>query len=361
MADQGAPSMSVTMKLVAAELGVSVTTISKVLNNHADIGEATRQRVLAKVEQLGYRRNAVARSLTLRRTHTLGVIVSDLMHSFFVEVVSAIEAALGSRGYGLLLCNLGEDPAKERWQLEMLLERQVDGVILASTNAQRNGDLLRYLQSQGKGLVLIDRDDHQGLRCHRVVTDDEKVGRLATSHLIALGHRRIAHLAGPRLVHARRRHRGYLASMRQAGLAVGDPWGVEGGVVEQAGYEAAMRLFEAAPDVTAIFAVNDPAAIGAMKAAWETGRRVPDDLAVIGAGDIAHGDMLRVPLTTVSWSRDELGREAARLIIDQIEAHPDGPFHRVVVPPTLRVRASCGGAVDGGLPPTSETVMRRAD
>jgi LacI family transcriptional regulator len=361
MADQGAPSMSVTMKLVAAELGVSVTTISKVLNNHADIGEATRQRVLAKVEQLGYRRNAVARSLTLRRTHTLGVIVSDLMHSFFVEVVSAIEAALGSRGYGLLLCNLGEDPAKERWQLEMLLERQVDGVILASTNAQRNGDLLRYLQSQGKGLVLIDRDDHQGLRCHRVVTDDEKVGRLATSHLIALGHRRIAHLAGPRLVHARRRHRGYLASMRQAGLAVDDRWVVEGGFVEQAGYEAAMRLFEAAPDVTAIFAVNDPAAIGAMKAAWESGRRVPDDLAVIGAGDIAHGDMLRVPLTTVSWSRDELGREAARLIIDQIEAHPDGPFHRVVVPPTLRVRASCGAALEGGLPPTSRTVMRRAD
>ena len=191
------PSLSVTMKDVAAELGVSVTTISKVLNNHADIGEATRQRVLAKVEELGYRRNAVARSLTIRRTHTLGVIVSDLMHSFFVEVVSAIEETLGRQGYGLLLCNLGEDPSKERWQLEMLLERQVDGVILASTNAQKNGDLLRRLQSQGKGLVLIDRDDHQGLRCHRVVTDDEQVGRLATSHLISLGHRHIAPLVGP--------------------------------------------------------------------------------------------------------------------------------------------------------------------
>ena len=106
------PSVSVTMKDVAAELGVSVTTISKVLNNHADIGEATRQRVLAKVEELGYRRNAVARSLTIRRTHTLGVIVSDLMHSFFVEVVSAIEETLGRQGYGLLLCNLGEDPVE---------------------------------------------------------------------------------------------------------------------------------------------------------------------------------------------------------------------------------------------------------
>ena len=235
------------MKDVAAELGVSVTTISKVLNNHADIGEATRQRVLAKVEELGYRRNAVARSLTLRRTHTLGVIVSDLMHSFFVEVVTAIEESLGRQGYGLLLCNLGEDPAKERWQLEMLLERQVDGVILASTNAQKNGDLLRQLQSQGKGLVLIDRDDHQGLRCHRVVTDDEQVGRLATSHLISLGHRHIAHLSGPRLVHARRRQRGYLAAMRQAGLPVMEPWVVDTGFVEKDGYDATVRLLSQRP------------------------------------------------------------------------------------------------------------------
>lgn len=350
------------MKDVATELGVSVTTISKVLNNHADIGEATRQRVLAKVEELGYRRNAVARSLTLRRTHTLGVIVSDLMHSFFVEVVSAIEDSLGRQGYGLLLCNLGEDPSRERWQLEMLLERQVDGVILASTNAQKNGDLLRRLQSQGKGLVLIDRDDHQGLRCHRVVTDDEQVGRLATSHLIGLGHRHIAHLSAPRLVHARRRHRGYLASMRQAGLAVADSWVVEAGFAEKDGYLAARRLLGQAPEVTAIFAVNDPAAIGAMKAAWELGRRTPEDLAIVGAGDIAHGDMLRVPLTTVSWSREDLGREAARLILDQIQAHPDGPFKRVVVPPALRIRASCGAAVrvEGTGTPV-HSIMQRQD
>lgn len=334
------------MKRVAAELGVSVTTISKVLNNHADIGESMRLRVLAKVEELGYRRNAVARSLTLRRTHTLGVIVSDLMHSFFVEVVTSIEDALCRRGYGLLLCNLGEDPAKERWQLEMLLERQVDGVILASVNAQRNGDLLRRLQSQHKGLVLIDRDDHQGLRCHRVVTDDEQVGRLATSHLIGLGHRAIAHLAGPRLVHARRRQRGYRAAMRQAGLKVHEAWVAPAGFVEQEGYVATERLLKASPEVTALVAVNDPAAIGAMKAAWQMGRRVPEDLAVIGAGDIAHGDMLRVPLTTVSWSRQELGAQAARLILEQIELHPDGPFRRVVVPPALLVRASCGANLE---------------
>jgi LacI family transcriptional regulator len=192
--------------------------------------------------------------------------------------------------------------------------------------------------------VLIDRDDHQGLRCHRVVTDDEQVGRLATSHLVSLGHRKIAHLAGPRLVHARRRHRGYLASMRQAALAVDGRWVVEAGFLEHHGYEAARRLLASAPDVTALFAVSDPTAIGAMKAAWALGRRVPEDLAIVGAGDVVHGDLLRVPLTTVAWSREELGREAARLVIDQIEVRPEGVVHRVVVPPSLVVRASCGAA-----------------
>src|SRR5262245_16169470 len=174
-----------TMKRIAAELGVSVTTVSKVLNHHADIGEATRQRVLAKIAELGYRPNAVARSLTLKRTHTLGVIVPDLMHSFFVEIVAAAEGFLSPRGYGLLVCNLAEDPARERPQLEMLLERQVDGIVLASSTASNNADLLKRLLSLNKGLVLVDRDDHIGVTCHRVITDDEEVGRLATGHLIA--------------------------------------------------------------------------------------------------------------------------------------------------------------------------------
>src|SRR3990170_8263343 len=114
---------STTMKRIASELGVSITTVSKVLNNHDDISAATRARVMAKVEELGYRPNAVARSLSLRRTHTLGVVIPDLMHSFFVEVVAGLEAVASARGYGLLLCSSGEDPAKERQELDMLRQR----------------------------------------------------------------------------------------------------------------------------------------------------------------------------------------------------------------------------------------------
>src|SRR4029079_353928 len=172
-----------TMKRIAGELGVSITTVSKVLNNRADISDATRSRVLAKVEELGYQRNAVARSLTLRRTHTLGIVIPDLMHSFFVEVIAGIEPVASARGYGLLLCSSGEDPAKERAERELLRGRQVDGVVLASAHGAGNTELLQQMVKQGTSLVMIDRDDHPSVKCHRVLTDDRQVGELATAHL----------------------------------------------------------------------------------------------------------------------------------------------------------------------------------
>src|SRR6195256_3473957 len=155
-----------TMKRIAGELGVSITTVSKVLNNHGDISDATRSRVLAKVEELGYQRNAVARSLSLRRTHTLGIVIPDLMHSFFVEIIQGIEPVASVRGFGLLLCSSGEDPAKERSELEMLRGRQVDGIVLASAHGSENDDLLRNMTGGGTGLVMIDRDDHPDVECH---------------------------------------------------------------------------------------------------------------------------------------------------------------------------------------------------
>ncbi len=330
------------MKRIAAELGVSVTTVSKVLNHHADIGHATRERVLAKVEELGYRPNAVARSLSLRRTHTLGVVIPDLMHSFFVEIVAGIESVVSERGYGLLLCCSGESPHKERSELETLRARQVDGVVLASTAASGNTKLLMELQAIGQALVMIDRDDHPRVRCHRVLTDDVKVGRLATEHLLSAGHRAIGHIAGPPVVHARRREQGYREALAAHGLEPQDGWIVAGGFMEDDGYRAMRRLLESRSRVEAVFAANDPAAIGAMKAIWEMGLRVPEDIAIVGAGNVVHSDLLRVPLTTVSWSKEELGRRAAELILDQFGPHPAGPFRRIIIPPELIVRSSCG-------------------
>ncbi len=333
-----------TMKRIAAELGVSITTVSKVLNNHADIGRATRARVLAKVQELGYQPNAIARSLTLRRTHTLGIVIPDLMHSFFVEIVAGIEPVASARGYGLLLCSSGEDPRKERSELEMLRARQVDGIVLASAHASGNTDVLRQITGLGTALVMIDRDDHPGVRCHRVITDDEQVGHLATTHLIERGRKAIAHLTGPEVVHATRRERGYRRALKEHGLRVHPEWIVRAGFMEADGYTAMKRLLRGRPKVDAVFAANDPSAIGAMKAVWDAGLRVPEDVAIVGAGDIAHGDLLRVPLTTISWSKEQLGRRAAELTLAQIESEGGSPskasVERVVIPPTLVVRAS---------------------
>ena len=333
-----------TMRRIAGELGVSVMTVSKVLNNHGDISEATRDRVLAKIEELGYQRNAVARSLTLRRSHTIGIVIPDLMHSFFVEIVAGIEPVASARGYGLLLCSSGEDPTKERAELEMLRSRQVDGIVLASVHGSANDDLLRQLTGLGTAMVMIDRDDHPKVECHRVLTDDERVGVLATSHLIDLGRKAIAHIGGPNIAHAKRREKGWRDTLRLRGVAVLPDWYVEAGFMESDGYRAMKRLLTVRPRIDAVFAANDPSAIGAMKAIWEAGLRIPDDIAIVGVGDIAHGDMLKVPLTTVGWSRRDQGLNAAELLLNGLDSDEKDAPRRVIVPPRLIARESSGVA-----------------
>ena len=335
---------STTMKRIAGELGVSITTVSKVLNNRADISEATRSRVLAKVEELGYKRNAVARSLSLRRSHTLGIVIPDLMHSFFVEIIAGIEPVASTRGYGLLLCSSSENPEKEQSELEMLRSRQVDGIVLASAHGSGITGLLQQLTKQGTTLVMIDRDDHPSVKCHRVLTDDERVGHLATDHLLDLGRRAIAHIGGPAIAHAKRREKGWRDALRARGIKPADEWIVRGGFMESEGYQAMKRLLEVRPKVDAVFAANDPSAIGAMKAFWEAGLRVPDDIAVVGVGDIALGDLLRVPLTTVGWSRTDQGRHAAELMLNSLDEDNDAEPQRIIIPPRLIARASSGAS-----------------
>jgi LacI family transcriptional regulator len=201
--------------------------------------------------------------------------------------------------------------------------------------------MLLQLTRLGTSLVMIDRDDHASVRCHRVLTDDERVGQLATSHLVDLGRRAIAHIAGPDIQHARRRETGWRDTLRARGIKVPEEWTVRGGFMEADGYRSMKRLLTVRPRIDAVFAANDPVAIGAMKAIWEAGLRVPQDIAVVGVGDIALGDLLRVPLTTVGWSRKDQGRHAAELLLSGLEGESEEP-RRIIIPPRLIVRESCG-------------------
>jgi LacI family transcriptional regulator len=218
-------------------------------------------------------------------------------------------------------------------EIEALLSR-TDGLIVASALSTSEVKFYKRLISDGAKIVLIDRV-LEGLRCSAVTTDDVQVGTLATEHLIKLGHRKIGHLRGPDVSTALKRLQGYREAISKAKLKalIRDC-----GFTETDGY-AAMQKWIAAGDLpSAIFAANDPAAIGAMAAANEAGLNVPDDIAFVGAGSIHYGDMLRVPLTTVSWSKAEMGQAAATLLLELIDGKKK---HRTItVPPELLIRKS---------------------
>jgi LacI family transcriptional regulator len=258
------------------------------------------------------------------------------MHSYFAEICRGVESQARPVGYQNLICSTDEEARKEMDEIEALLSR-TDGLIVASALAKSEAKFYRRLLSEGANIVLIDRV-LDGLRCSAVTTDDVEVGRLATQHLIKLGHRRIGHLRGPNVSTSLKRFEGYQQALSKAHLK---PLVHECGFTEADGYRAMQQWIAKGILPTAIFAANDPAAIGAMAALSEAGLSVPEDIAFVGAGNIHHGDMLRVPLTTVSWSTSAMGQEAANLLLELIDGNKKTRRHRTItLPPQLIIRRS---------------------
>ncbi len=335
--------MPTTLEDIARALNVSKMTVSRAINNHPEVNSETRARVLAAAQKMNYRPNQFARALTSRHSYLIGIVVPDLMHSYFAEICRGIETQARPAGYQNLICSTDEDARKELDEIEALWSR-TDGLIVASALTASETKFYRRLQNEGGKIVLIDRLV-DGLRCPAVTTDDVQVGRLATEHLIKLGHRKIGHLRGTSASTSQGRFEGYKQAMSQARLKIDKALVRECGFTESDGF-AAMKDWIAAGNLpSAIFAANDPAAIGAMEALHEAGIAVPNDVALVGAGNIHYGDMLRVPLTTVSWSKAAMGQEAAGLLLELIAGRQSGGRKRhVTIPPELVVRRSCGAA-----------------
>ena len=333
--------MPVTLEDIARALNVSKMTVSRAINNHPEISPQTRERILATAQKMKYRPNQFARALTTHHSYLIGIVVPDLMHSYFAEICRGVESQARPVGYQNLICSTDEEARKERDEIEALLSR-TDGLIVASALSTSEAKFYRRLLSEGANIVLIDRV-LDGLRCSAVTTDDVEVGKLATEHLIKLGHRKIGHLRGPDVSTSLKRLRGYQEAMARARLK---PLVRECGFTESDG-RTAMKKWIAKGDLpTAIFAANDPAAIGAMAALSEAGLSVPKDVAFVGAGNIHYGDMLSVPLTTVSWSTSAMGQEAANLLLQLINGKKKA--HKITVPPELVIRRSCGNADSDG-------------
>ncbi|HZS04363.1 MAG TPA: LacI family DNA-binding transcriptional regulator [Blastocatellia bacterium] len=333
--------MATTLADIARELGISKMTVSRAINNHPEISAETRRQVLAVARRMKYRPNQHARALATSRSYLLGMVVPDLMHSYFAEILRGVESVARPAGFQILVCNTDEDAAREVSEIEALRQR-TDGLIIASALPPEQAQPYRKMLRDGLRIVLIDRE-LENLNCPAVVTDNVQVGRLATEHLINLGYRRIGHLRGPDVTVARERFEGYRQALAKHRLRY-DKSLVRGcGFLEVQGCQA-MRAWIAEGSVPeAIFAVNDPTAIGAMLALGEAGLTVGEDVAVVGGGNIHYGDMLGVPLTTVAWSTAEMGQQAAQLLIRLIEGKPlDQAAQHIILTPRLVIRRSSG-------------------
>jgi LacI family transcriptional regulator len=327
----------ITMSDVAREAGVSLMTVSRVVNDKGEISAATRQRVLNVIERLDYRPSGIARGLATQRTHTLGLIVPDIANPFFSDVARGAEHEAYAQGYNVFLCNTDENTQRELSVLQSLEEKRVDGVVLCSSRLGPGE--LRAALAHHSAVVLVNLrldEDHVGA----VLVDDRSGGQMATQHLLQTGHRAVGFLAGPPASQSgRQRDKGYRAALAAAGLLYNPDWvrhcspGVEGG------QKVARELLTAHPELTALFCYNDLVAIGALQACADLERQVPDDLTVVGFDDIPLAALVTPPLTTCRVPRYELGVRSMNLLLNHIKGCP-GDCREISLQPELIVRAS---------------------
>lgn len=333
--------MGTRMKDIARDLGVSVITISKVLRNHPDVGDETRERVLARVKELDYRPNLAARSLVTGRTYLVGLVVPDLLHPFFAEIAKSLSDVLRGSGYYLIVSSSEEDPDIEEQEINQLLARRLDTLVIASCRS--TVDLFFRIEKQKTPYVLIDRT-LPGLTANFIGVDDEAVGRLATNHLIDIGCRRIAHIRGPETSTAIRRVEGYKQALSRAGLKILDDYVIaepKGDIeTKQRGAEAMRRLLNLTPRPDGVFCFNDPMAMGAMNYAIVQGIRIPEDIAIIGCGNLHYDDSLQVPLSSIDQHSRRIGEEAARIALAILNSKIPLKPETVVLQPELIVRRS---------------------
>jgi LacI family transcriptional regulator len=326
-----------TIREVAESAGVSYATVSHVINNTRVVSQETRNRVLAAMTKLNYRPNALARSLRQGRTNTMGLVLPDSANPFFAEISRSIEDEAFKKGYSVILCNTELDTQRELFYVDVLSKKQVDGIIFVAAGDQ--ADSLDFLLRENMPVVMIDRDI-PNVEVDAVLTDNQLGGFLATRHLIEIGHKHIACIAGPSsITPSAERIIGYRRALEQAGLPYDETLILRGDYHAQSGMEIAHSILKLEPRPTAIFAMNDLMALGALRAAAEAGYSVPKDLAVVGYDDLELAHFTNPPLTTIAQPKKQIGARAIDLLVERI-AHKDRPPSRLVLPPELIVRRS---------------------
>jgi len=330
-------SKRVTHKDVAERAGVSVATVSYVLNNGPrPVAPETRVKVEEAIAELGYYPNELARSLRLQQSSTIGLILPNIMNPVFAEIAHELESACRQEGFVLLLCNSDRQHDREEHFIQILRAKQVDGVVITP-----HDDPVALIQPlvQARIPVVVLEHDLPGVHC--IVMDEQQGGRIATQHLIDLGHQRIALLRRtPSSALSRERFIGYRQALVAAGIAFDPRLVLECAAGQTAGAQAMQQLLALAEPPTAVFTHNDVLAMGALYAIRQAGLRAPDDISVVGYDDISSAAYFSPSLTTVRSPKAELGALAGRTILDLVRHKNDMPPQTVTLPVELVVRTS---------------------
>lgn len=330
----------VGIKDVARLAGVSLGTVSNVLNRPDLVSEETRVRVRSVIDRLGYVRSESARQLRAGRSRIMGLLVLDMRNPFFVDVATGAERAARAAGLGVMVCNSAQDPAEEAEYLSLFAEQRVRGVLLSPVDA--SGASIEAFRRHRIPFVLVDRGAQGATDCS-VTVDDVAGAALAVRHLVGAGHRSIAYVSGPpTLQQVRDRRLGARQALAEVGIG---PGALQELATERldvaAGRDAGARLLGLAERPTAVFCANDLLALGVLQSLFAAGVRVPQDMALVGYDDIEFAAAAAVPLTSVRQPAVHMGTLAARLLLEEADAEPGTHTHRqVVLQPELVVRRS---------------------
>jgi DNA-binding LacI/PurR family transcriptional regulator len=317
-----------TLKDVARESGFDVSTVSRCLNQKTYVHPETRDRILAAAERLNYLPNRLARGLVTGASHTLGLIISDIRNPFFAEVARGVEDAAYSAGFDLVVCNSDLHPEKQNRYIKSLTSKGVDGLIV-NWAARLDAETEDWLQSYGIPIVLLSSP----VGVHKLSTvsvDNEQGGFLVGSYLLKLGHRRLALLTGPEdQSRIAARQNGFLKAIESSAGKVSAVV-LHGDQNFLGGYRMAWRLISDHPEITAVFTHNDVMAFGALKAFAEVGRRVPDDISIVGFDNVEISQMLQPALTTINQPKYDIGKAAVEVLLTlRGTPKPPNPIHRV--------------------------------